>query len=57
MGDHAIANYMNCHTWLANVLGWIMTALAISLGEPFGFDLFNELVQQRGTGPNLEAMG
>ena len=31
-------------------LGWIITALAISLGAPFWFDLLNKLVKFRGTG-------
>jgi hypothetical protein len=31
--------------------GWLITALAISLGAPFWFDLLSKLVQLRGTGP------
>lgn len=34
--------------WLRTV-GWILTALAISLGAPFWFDLLNKLMQLRGT--------
>ena len=30
-------------------VGWIITALAISLGAPFWFDLLNKLMQLRGT--------
>lgn len=30
-------------------IGWILTALAISLGAPFWFDLLNKLMQLRGT--------
>jgi hypothetical protein len=30
--------------------GWLITALAISLGAPFWFDLLNKFVQLRGTG-------
>ena len=35
---------------LMSFLGWIITALAISLGAPFWFDLLNKLVKFRGTG-------
>lgn len=34
--------------------GWLVTALAISLGAPFWFDLLSKLVQLRGTGPRPE---
>ena len=30
--------------------GWVITALAISLGAPFWFDLLNKFIQLRGTG-------
>ena len=33
--------------WWRNILGWLITALAISLGAPFWFDLLNKLVQLR----------
>ena len=36
--------------WLIKVLGWIVTALAISLGAPFWFDLLKKLVNIRGSG-------
>jgi hypothetical protein len=45
----ASAEYQkNCGKKLA---GWLLTALAISLGAPFWFDLLNKLIQLRGTGP------
>jgi hypothetical protein len=31
--------------------GWLITALALSLGAPFWFDLLNKIIQLRGTGP------
>ena len=31
-------------------LGWLITALAISLGSPFWFDILNKLVKVRGSG-------
>lgn len=49
-GD-AAANQMDSDHWLMNLLGWVVTALAISLGSPFWFDLLGKLVQLRGTGP------
>ncbi len=48
---NAAANHMDQRQWLLNVLGWLVTALAISLGAPFWFDLLSKLVQLRGTGP------
>jgi hypothetical protein len=35
----------NFHWW--SIIGWIITALAISLGAPFWFDLLNKLMQLR----------
>lgn len=35
----------NFHWW--SILGWLITALAISLGAPFWFDLLNKLMQLR----------
>ena len=32
------------------VLGWLLTAFAVSLGAPFWFDLLNKFVNLRGTG-------
>lgn len=37
-----------------NFIGWLLTALAISLGAPFWFDLLNKLVKLRGTGTSSE---
>ncbi|WP_315821425.1 hypothetical protein [Paraflavitalea speifideaquila] len=31
--------------------GWILTALAISFGAPFWFDLLNKLIKLRGSTP------
>jgi hypothetical protein len=33
--------------WGSRVLGWLLTALAVSLGAPFWFDLLNKLVNVR----------
>lgn len=39
------------------LLGWLITALAISLGAPFWFDLLGRLIQLRGTGPKPDPGG
>jgi hypothetical protein len=36
--------------WIYMILGWIVTALAISLGAPFWFDLLKKLVNIRSSG-------
>lgn len=36
--------------WLFTVCGWILTALAISIGSPFWFDLLQKLIKLRGSG-------
>jgi hypothetical protein len=35
--------------WVMRVLGWLITALAVSLGAPFWFDLLNKFIVIRGT--------
>ncbi len=42
---------VNQKNWYLTLLGWWITALAISLGAPFWFDMLNKVVQLRGTGP------
>ncbi|TMI64371.1 MAG: hypothetical protein E6H07_00200 [Bacteroidetes bacterium] len=37
------------------IIGWLITALAISLGAPFWFDLLNKLVKMRESGPKAGA--
>jgi hypothetical protein len=36
-------------TWVLRVLGWLLSALAGSLGAPFWFDLLNKIVMLRST--------
>lgn len=36
--------------WVIKVLGWIVTALAVSLGAPFWFDLLKKIVNIRSSG-------
>jgi hypothetical protein len=35
--------------WLQKVLGWVITALAVSLGAPFWFDMLNKFIVIRST--------
>jgi hypothetical protein len=42
----------NLHWW--SLIGWLVTALAISLGAPFWFDLLNKLVKMRGAGKTTD---
>jgi hypothetical protein len=39
------------------VLGWVITALAISLGAPFWFDLLQKLLRLRSSGQRPDAQG
>ncbi|MEN0006723.1 MAG: hypothetical protein AAF798_21395 [Bacteroidota bacterium] len=41
---------MNFWDWLYKVVGWLTTALAISMGAPFWFDLLKKIVNLRGSG-------
>jgi hypothetical protein len=36
--------------WVFKVIGWLITALALTLGAPFWFDLLNRFVDLRGAG-------
>ncbi len=39
----------NLLAWVSKLLGWLLTALAISLGAPFWFDLLNKFMVIRST--------
>jgi|APTNR8051073442_1049403.scaffolds.fasta_scaffold01835_12 hypothetical protein len=41
---------MSGYDWLTKVLGWIVTAMAVSLGAPFWFDLLRKIVNLRSSG-------
>lgn len=47
--DLNFANY-TIYDWLAKVLGYLVTALAISLGAPFWFDFLRKIVNIRAAG-------
>jgi hypothetical protein len=36
--------------WITKFAGWVLTALAVTLGAPFWFDLLNRLVNLRSSG-------
>jgi len=37
--------------WLNRLIGWLLTAFAVSLGAPFWFDLLSQVSNLRGAGP------
>jgi hypothetical protein len=37
--------------WARRVAGWIFTAIALSLGAPFWFDLLNKFINLRAAAP------
>ena len=37
----------DCNHWYTHIIGWLLTALALSLGAPFWFDLLNKLMKLR----------
>ena len=44
-----ISNFSG-YDWLVKALGWIITALAISKGAPFWFDILRQIVSVRSSG-------
>jgi len=38
-------------SWVWRIIGWLITAFALSLGAPFWFDLLSQLVNLRSAGP------
>lgn len=41
---------MGPYDWVVKALGWIITAIAVSLGAPFWFDLLKKIVNLRSSG-------
>jgi hypothetical protein len=41
---------MTPYDWIVKALGWLITAIAISLGAPFWFDLLKKIVNLRSSG-------
>jgi hypothetical protein len=48
-GDICKPNQSCAKAYAVRILGWLLTALALSLGAPFWFDLLNRFVNIRGT--------
>jgi len=42
---------LSCEWWM-KILGWILTALALSLGAPFWFDMLKKVMSIRNVGKN-----
>jgi hypothetical protein len=42
---------MNLKWWMYKIIGWLTTALAISMGATFWFDMLKQLVSLRSSGP------
>ena len=42
--------------WVLKLIGWVITAFAISLGGPFWFELLNRIVDLRGAGKKPPTM-
>ncbi|WP_158751186.1 hypothetical protein [Acidobacterium sp. S8] len=51
--DHAGAKQIAIH-WGFNLGGWLLTAIAVSLGAPFWFDMLNKLINMRLVGQKPE---
>jgi hypothetical protein len=45
------AEDMNIQWWLYKIIGWLTTALAISLGATFWFDMLKKIINIRAAGP------
>lgn len=48
-GDECAAVWRAIGAWLLKALGWTLTAVAVSMGAPFWFDLLNRLIVIRST--------
>ena len=35
--------------WTMKIIGWLLTAMAVSLGAPFWFDMLNKVIVVRAT--------
>lgn len=51
--EHGGAKHIAIH-WLFNLGGWLLTAIAVSLGAPFWFDMLNKLINLRLVGQKPE---
>ncbi len=51
--DHLGVKAIAVH-WIFNLAGWMLTAIAVSLGAPFWFDMLNKLINLRLAGQKPE---
>jgi hypothetical protein len=49
--------YISFPGWLLRIIGWLVTALALSLGAPFWFDMLNKFIVVRSTVKPKEKSG
>jgi hypothetical protein len=54
-GDPAWANFDSFGGFMRTVFGWLLTAIALSLGAPFWFGLLGKLTSLRGSGGTATA--
>jgi hypothetical protein len=47
---HSTAKGVSPYGWCASIPGWLITALAVSLGAPFWFDMLNKVIAVRSGG-------
>lgn len=57
IGWQAAARPATRSAWLAAILGWLITACAVSLGAPFWFNLLQDLLNLRASGPRPPSVG
>jgi len=50
VGWQDVKQHNSTADWLERILGWAITAVAISLGAPFWFDLLNKIMNIRNAG-------
>ncbi|MBK7407801.1 MAG: hypothetical protein IPJ40_06805 [Saprospirales bacterium] len=48
---------MTWQGWLHKAFGWLVTAIAISLGAPFWFDMLRKMVNIRSSGKAVDGNG
>jgi hypothetical protein len=49
--------YQTFEGWFYRILGWLVTALAISLGAPFWFDVLKKIITIRSSGGESQSTG
>ena len=57
LGWDASDTKVDWQDWLIRILGWLITALAISLGAPFWFDILKKIVTIRSSGSSSASSG